>query len=97
MSNVSRTFRAPDGTPWTIEVRLPGASNAMVVFHHPADLGARRDRYNWHIWQGAEARNVTGRLTKAQVLDTLTDDVLERLFRRSMPISAQSQPAVEPA
>lgn len=84
-----REYVAPDGGRWTVEVRTPGASNAMVVFHHPDDATSRYDRYAWHIWQGEEARNVTARLGKKQVLDVLDDEDLAMLFRRSMPISTE--------
>jgi hypothetical protein len=82
-----RVFTAPDGVRWGVEVALPGTSTAMIIFHHPDDATARRDRYNWVISQGPEARNVTSRLTPDRVMEQLTDDAIGRLFRRSMPIS----------
>ena len=81
-----REFVAPDGVRWGVEVRTPGASNAMIVFLHPSGATARYNRYAWHIWEGPEARNVTARLGKAQVLDDISDAELALLFRRSMPI-----------
>ena len=30
-----RLYKAPDGTHWGAEVSNPGASNALVTFHHP--------------------------------------------------------------
>ena len=91
-----REYVAPDGTRWMVEVRTPGASNAMVVFHHPDGATSRRNRYAWHIWRGDEARNVTARLGKRQVIDALSDADLALLFRRSMPISTEV-PAPAPA
>ena len=91
-----RAFPAPDGTRWGVEVQLPGASNALIVFHHPAGRTARLDRYAWHLWRGPEARSVTTNLSVRQVLDSLSDAELADLFRRSMPISAGRTP-LEPA
>jgi len=82
-----KEFRGPDGTPWRAEVRAPSFSNVMIVFRHPDASSSSRNRYAWYIWHGAEARNVTARLTAKQVLESLTDAELARLFRRSMPIS----------
>jgi hypothetical protein len=87
-----RPFKAPDGTRWGVEVQLPGASNALVVFHHPAGGSARLDRYAWHLWQGPEARSVTANLSARTVLDSLSDAEVADLFRRSMPISAGRTP-----
>ena len=85
-----RDFRGPDGTPWQVEVRTPGSSNAMVLFHHPDPRSSRGNRYAWYISNGPEARNVTARLSPERVLEALTDRDLARLFRRSMPISSGS-------
>ena len=95
MKKRKRTFRSPDGTDWLLEVRSPGASNAMVVFHYPDSSSSGRNRYAWFLWRGPEARDVTARLDKREVLDALTDGEVARLFRRSMPIST-AVPAVEP-
>ena len=83
-----RPFRAPDGRTWGVEVRAPGSSNAMVVFHHPDHTSTRRNRYAWWLTHGPEARDVTARLKPATVLDALDDRELRRLFRRSMPIDS---------
>ena len=91
-----RAFASPDGRTWGAEVRLPSASNAMVVFLYPDASSGGRNRYAWHIADGPEARDVRARLTARQVLDSLTDVDLLRLFRRSMPISSQV-PRLEPA
>ena len=82
-----REIVAPDGVRWRVEVRAPGASNAMLVFHHPDGRTSRLNRYAWYTWPGEESRNVTARLTPKQVLERLTDAELAMLFRRSMPIS----------
>jgi hypothetical protein len=87
-----RPFSGPDGTRWGVEVQLPGASNALVAFHHPAGHTARLDRYAWHLWQGPEARSVTANLSARRVLDSLSDAEVADLFRRSMPISAGRTP-----
>jgi hypothetical protein len=82
-----RSFTGPDGTAWRIDVRSPGASNAMVVFRHPDARTSGLDRYAWYISRGAEAHDVTARLNGKTVLDSLSDPDLARLFRRSMPVS----------
>jgi len=87
-----RGFRSPDGTSWGVEVKMPTASNAMVVFHHPGSRSSRLDRYSWHHWHGPEARSVTSRVLPESVMKTLGDETLELLFRRSMPISAGKSP-----
>lgn len=84
-----RTFTDPDGLAWGVEVRVPGASNAMVVFLHRD--GSRLNRYGWLIWHGPESRSVTARLKPAEVLKSLEDADLGRLFRRSMPVHTGSQ------
>ena len=82
-----RTFRAPDGVTWGVEVDLPGSSNAMIIFRHPDGDSSRADRYNWVISNGPEARSVTSRLEPARVLEGLSDAEIGALFRRSMRIS----------
>ena len=88
MKKTDKSFRSADGTNWGIVVKSPGSSNAMVVFLHPDGSSSRRDRYNWYLWHGPEARSVTGRLSPKEVLDRLTEADLKLLFRRSRPISA---------
>jgi hypothetical protein len=73
-----------DGTSWDVAVQLPGASNAMVVFHYPGS--SHLDRYAWFLSNGPEARNVTAHLPARAVTDALDEPTLKRLFRRSMPI-----------
>ncbi len=88
-----KPFRGPDGTSWGVEVKLPGASNAMVVFHHPAGGTARNDRYAWVNWSGPESRSVTSRVSAEKVLEKLNDENLTELFKRSFPISRVAVPA----
>ena len=89
MSKKNRTtFRAPDGVVWGVEIDLPGSSNAMIIFRHPDRKSATKDRYNWVISSGPEARSVTSRLEPARVLEGLDQDEIAALFRRAMRISA---------
>jgi hypothetical protein len=82
-----RSFTGPDGTRWTVAIQSPGSSNAMVLFRHPDARTASLDRYAWYITSGSEAHDVTARLDKRAVLDSLGDTDVQRLFRRSMPVS----------
>jgi hypothetical protein len=85
-----RRFVDPGGRSWFAEVRLPGASNAMVVFHDEG--GQLPARYAWHIWRGPEARSVTSRVPAMRVLESLTNDDIALLFRKSAPISTPRAP-----
>jgi hypothetical protein len=82
-----RTWRSPDGTTWTVDIDRPGSSNAMVLFRHPAGASSRLDRYNWYISNGPEARSVTSHLSRGKILESLKDEDIQTLFRRSMKIS----------
>ena len=82
-----KTWQSPDGINWNIHVELPGSSNAMVIFRHPGAASGRKDKYAWYISSGPEARSVTSRLSRAKVLDALSDEDIARLFRRAMNIS----------
>ena len=82
-----RAYRSPDGTQWGVEARAPGASNIMVVFHHPAGKTSQHDRYAWVNWSGPESRSVTSRVAAEKVLEKLNDENLTELFKRSFPIS----------
>ena len=66
MARQIKPFSGPDGTNWGVEVQVPGASNAMIVFHHPGGKTARLDRYAWDIWSGPESRSVTSRVTPGE-------------------------------
>jgi hypothetical protein len=92
MSKELREFKGSDGTRWGVDVRMPTASNAMIVFRHPGGDSSGRNRYAWHQWHGPEARSVTSRVSPDAVMKTLSDDVLSLLFRRSMPISPGANP-----
>jgi hypothetical protein len=87
MARQIRAFRGPDNTNWGVEVQVPGASNAMIVFHHPGGRTARLDRYAWDIWTGPESRSVTSRVPAEKVMQSLTDEKLLLLLRRSMLVS----------
>lgn len=87
MKKGKRTFRAPDGTTWGLDVRARGASNAMVVFRHPDPSTSRLNRYAWYLSHAPGARDVRHRVSPAEVLDALSDDDLAQLFRRSLPVS----------
>ena len=93
-----RAFTSPDGVRWGVEVpkETVGASNAMVVFHHPNGRTARGDRYAWVLVDSQVARDVTARLDPGKVLDSLDDAQLARSFRRSMFISAGDTPLHPP-
>ena len=82
-----KTFRSQDGTDWKVDVNLPGSSNAMIVFRHPDGESSRKDRYNWILNEGPEARSVTGRLSPAKALGALDDERIAELFRRSMAVT----------
>jgi hypothetical protein len=83
-----RSYRAPNGVVWGVDVDLPGSSNAMIIFRHPDRGSSSQDRYNWVISTGPEARSVTSRLEPARVLEGLDEEDIAALFRRSMRITA---------
>lgn len=87
-----KTYKSADGISWSVEVILPGASNAMVLFRHPDGRSSGQDRYNWVLTQGPEARSVTGRVAPKKVLESLKDADIAALFRRSMPVTRNDQP-----
>ena len=85
-----KDFRSPDGRSWRVEVTNPGSSNAIVLFRHP-DATTHSDRYAWYLARGPEARNVTGRLDPASVLEALSDRDLQRLYRSSFGVAEDRQ------
>ena len=85
------TYRSTDGTVWRVKISNVGASNAIVLFQHPDGETTRKDRYNWYISKGPEAKSVTSRLDPKKVADGLTGEDVELLFRRSMPVSRADQ------
>lgn len=91
-----RSFQAPDGVRWGVEVMLPGAGHAMTVFRHPNGRTSRLDRYAWLNIDGPEARNVTARLDSGEISKGLTESDIARLFRRSMRIAAADNPLGTP-
>ena len=91
-----RVFQSSDGIRWGVEVQSPGASNAMLVYHHPNGRTARLDRYAWVQLSSPSSQDVTSRVDPATVLGSLSDRDLARLFRRSMRISAASHPVNVP-
>jgi hypothetical protein len=91
-----RAFQSPDGARWRVEVMLPGASHAMVVFRHPNARTSRLDRYGWINLDGPEAKNVTARVNPAEVLERLSESDLALHFRRSMRIAAADDPLGTP-
>lgn len=91
-----RELVAPDGMRWLVEVRAPGASNAMLVFLHPDPERSSLHRYAWLELDGPEARDVRARVSPHEVLASLSDAELRRSFGRSMPISSRV-PRFEPA
>jgi hypothetical protein len=97
---MNKTYKAPDGTEWSVIVQAPGSSNAMILFRHPDGRSSRLDRYNWIISRGPESRSVTARLDPDKVLEQLDAGTIMRLFHRSMPVSRKDplggpEPAVE--
>ncbi len=90
MARQMKPFRGPDGTNWGVEVQVPGASNAMIVFHHPGGKTARLDRYAWEIWNGPESRSVTSRVSVDKIMQQLTDERMQTLFNQSMAISNEA-------
>ena len=99
MSRISemKSFVTPDGTRWGVQIEVPGASNALVVFHHPDGRTSRKDRYAWINWHGPEASNVRANLDPEAVLGTLTDAAMASLFKRSVLIGSGRGPAPIPA
>ena len=91
-----RTFQAPDGVAWAVDVLLPSGSHAMIVFRHPNGRTSRLDRYAWRTVEGPEAKNVTARLDTDKILEHMTADDFAHHFRRSMRISAADDPLGTP-
>jgi hypothetical protein len=83
-----KTFRAPDGTVWNVEVQLPGTSRALVVFHHPDTTTPRKNRYAWFDWRGPEASDLLANIDIEKVRAALDDRTIAELFKRSMLIGA---------
>lgn len=82
-------FRAPDGTLWGAEVRMPTHSGAMVIFHHPTGETARLNRYAWINARSETAHDPRKSLLAEGLTTALSERDLARLFRRSMPIETR--------
>jgi hypothetical protein len=87
-----RSYQATDGVTWGVDVQLPSASHAMIVFRHPNGRTSRLDRYAWRTIESPDAKDVTARLDRGAILERLTDNDIARHFRRSMRISAADDP-----
>lgn len=87
-----REYRSPDGTIWIVQVKVPGASNAMVVFRHQDPTTTRQDRYAWYLSSEPSAMDVTSRLDARALERSISNDRLAQLFRRSMLVSAADNP-----
>jgi hypothetical protein len=81
-----RQYQSPDGLTWKVDVRLPGHSSAMLVFQHPDGRSSALDRYAWI--NSPKTTDPRERLSAKSLMDSLSDDDLARLFRRSMMVSA---------
>ena len=99
MSKISemKSYRAVDGTTWGVDAKLPGASNALIIFHHPDGRSARKDRYAWLNWHGVEAERVNTRIDLDKVRGALDEGTIRELFTRSMIVDAGKGPAFSPA
>ena len=91
-----KPFQTADGTLWGVEVQLPGASSANIVFHHPDPATSRKDRYARFDWRGPGDALFNGRLPIAKVQAALSDALIAELFTRSMPVGFGA-PAFAPA
>lgn len=83
-----REYRSGDGLTWKVDVKLPSHSSAMLVFLHPDGRTSAGDRY---AWINAPVRVTTDpreRIGARQLLESLSDDQVAALFKRSMRVSA---------
>jgi hypothetical protein len=87
MKSKPKSLTGPDGTVWKVDIQSPGSSNAMIIFRHPDGRSSRLDRYNWVITNGPESRSVTSHLVPKNVLESLDEAAIARLFARSMSVS----------
>lgn len=81
-----RQYQSPDGLTWKVDVRLPSHSSAMLMFQHPDGRSSALDRYAWI--NSPTTTDPRQRLSAKPLMDSLSDDDLARLFRRSMMVSA---------
>ncbi|MCC6317511.1 MAG: hypothetical protein IT361_07415 [Gemmatimonadaceae bacterium] len=82
-------YRAPDGTLWGAQVRMPSHSSAMVIFHHPTGETARLNRYAWLNVRSATAQDPSAHLDAHTLAGGLNEAELARLFRRSLPMNTE--------
>jgi len=86
MTKPTREYRSPDGLNWKVLVKLPSHSSAMLVYQHPDGQSSKLDRYAWI--NSPKITDPRERLSAVTLMDSLTDDEIARLFRRSMMVSA---------
>ncbi len=91
MALPTRALRAPDGRRWTVAVRNPGTTTALVVFT-PVDGPAADARYAHLIARERTASSVTGSVDPREALAALTDAELAEFLRRSVRIAAGRTP-----
>lgn len=80
-----REYQSPDGIRWSVVVKLPSHSSAMLIYQHPDGQSSKLDRYAWI--NSATTTDPRDRLTAKDVMERLTDQDIARLFRRSMMVS----------
>lgn len=81
-----REYRSADGLTWRVLVQLPSHSGAMLVYQHPNGKSSALDRYAWI--NSTDTTDPRERLSAKSVMESLSDDEITRLFRRSMMVSA---------
>ena len=81
-----REYQSPDGLTWRVLVQLPSHSGAMLVYQHPNGKSSALDRYAWI--NSLETTDPRERLSAKSVMESLSDEEITRLFRRSMMVSA---------
>lgn len=86
MKRAQRTYQSPDGATWTVDVKLPSHSSALLTFQHAGGQSVAPDRYAWINAAQATVSDPRERLSAAAILDSLGDHDLERLFARSMAV-----------
>jgi hypothetical protein len=86
-----RAFRSPDGLTWGVVVQLPSHSGGQLVFRHPDGHTSGGDRYAWINAPAGATSDPRERLSAQTLLDSLGDEEIARLFRRSMPVTNRLQ------
>ena len=80
-----REYQSPDGLTWKVLVQLPSHSGAMLVYQHPDGQSSKLDRYAWINSQ--HTTDTRERLSAESLMQSLSDEEVARLFRRSMMVS----------